>query len=85
MITFNNYKYINEHGKAPRGLGMWAFYSYINESALRRENCPFEYHKIGRYTLIWASKPMLLSEAKKELKNWLTSKGYKNELIFVAD
>ena len=85
MITFSNAHYIINHGKKPSGLGRWAFYTFISNQALTRENCPLEHYKYGRYSLIWSSDVMLLSDAKKELENWLKSKGYKKELVYVAD
>lgn len=84
-ITFSNSIYEREHETKPRGFGKWAFLTFIQDSAFTRENCPLEHYKTGRYTIVWASDVMTLTEAKKQFKTWLLEHGYKNELIYVAD
>lgn len=85
MIKFNNCRYVSEHGKQPRGLGHWAFLTYIQDFAFEREKCPLEHYKVGRLTLVWASDIMSLTDAKNEIKSWLLEHGYKNEIIYIAD
>lgn len=90
MIEFRNSIYKAEHDKAPRGVGQWGFYVPIRDGTLYRLECPFEHYQVenfggGRYCLVWASKVMTLTEAKKELADWLKSKGMTSGVIQIAD
>lgn len=86
MISYGTHIYERETGKKPRGLGHWAFYLNISNEELTKHECPFEHYKsdIRNRTLVWASDVMLLSQAKKELTDWLKSKGVKSAIIEVA-
>ena len=85
MIKFDNYFYKREHGKQPRGVGKWAFMLLINDFALTRENYPYEHYKEGRFTIVWTSGIMSLTDAKNEIKAWLLEHGFKNDLVYIAD
>ena len=89
MITFSNSIYKREHESNPRGLGKWAFYVPIKIETLSKLDCPFEFYETNygsrKFVLIWATSVMTLTDAKKELENWLKSKGLTNGTIFVAD
>lgn len=88
MISFSTSLYEREHCKKPRGTGLWGFYTHIKNEVLTNLECPFDHDvSSGRQTLtiIWAREVMPLSKAKKELVDWLKSKGFKDILIQVAD
>lgn len=89
MIKFSNSIYKGEHHQQPRGLGKWGFYVPIKDATLTSLECPFEHYHVeaysGRFCIVWASKVMTLTEAKKEIESWFTSKGLTNGTIFIAD
>ena len=90
MIKCKNSIYKAEHNKQPRGLGMWGFYVPIKDETLTKLNCPLEHYQVegfyhGKFCMVWASKVMTLTEAKKEVIKWLTSNDLTKGTIYVAD
>ena len=82
-IKFTNSVYKYETGVNPRGLGHWAFQYRGNDNTLTKLECPFEHYQSGVYVIVWASKVMTLTDAKKEIGDWFKSKGF-NGTIAVA-
>ena len=83
-MKFSNTMYICNHGRNPRGFGRWAFMIRCRDEEVSKRNCPFEHYQQGAFVLIWASTTMTLTDAKKEVGDWLKSVGWKG-LILVAD
>jgi len=86
MINFSISIYKREHGKQPRGLGHWGFYANIKDEELTKRNCPFEHYKdtTRGLVIIWASKVMTLTDAKKEVGGWFKDNGFRGTLA-IAD
>lgn len=82
-IKFTNSVYQYEHAKQPRGVGHWAFQFRGKDEVLTRKNCPFEHYQSGNYVIVWATKVMTLTKAKKEIKDWFSANGF-NGVLAVA-
>lgn len=89
MIKFSNSIYKSNHNKQPRGFGKWGFYVPIKDSTLTKLECPLEHYRVevysGKFCMVWASKVMTLTEAKKEIESWFLSKGLTKGTIYIAD
>jgi len=87
MIDVSNSLYKARHGFAPRGLGHWGFFIKIKDSKLTELECPFEHYYCDdeKACIMWAKEVMTLTEAKKQIVDWLKSKGYNKGTIYVAD
>lgn len=84
-MTFSNTEYVSNHGVNPRGLGHWAFIVRVKDEDLTTHNCPLEHYKYNNFahSIIWASGVMTLTDAKKEIKNWLNTIHY-DGVVYVA-
>ena len=83
-IKFTNAAYEYEHNKAPRGVGMWAFMIRARDEIVAQKNYPYDHYQQGAYVILWTSKVMTLTEAKKEIKEWLSKNGFSG-IVAVAD
>lgn len=90
MIRFDNYFYVREHEKKPYGVGHWGFMLWVkngkaSNELLTKQGCPLEHYPQGNFVMVWASKVMTLTEAKKEVGDWFRHNGNWNGTIYVAD
>lgn len=83
-IKFTNSVYEYNHEKAPRGVGHWAFQFRGKDEVLTKKNCPFEHYQQGNYVIVWASKVMSLTEAKKEMLQWFKANGFSGVLAVAS-
>ena len=83
--NFSNNAYINEHGKAPKGTGHWAF---IVENAKLEEISPEVYlDQVSAYqtdTVFWVPGVWTLSEAKKRAIVMLAANAVPECTVYVA-
>ena len=85
-IRFTNSIYQLNHGKNPRGTGFWGFLIRCKDSVLTKKNCPFDHYQqdYSDLCLIWSTGVMTLTEAKKEVGDWLKANGFSG-IVAVAD
>lgn len=82
-IKFSTRHYEFNHEKKPRGYGHWAFEFRGKDEKLTELNYPHDHFQSNDLVVMFTSKTMTLTEAKREIKSWLSAHGF-HGLVNVA-